>query len=281
MKYNIQKISGPYQSFSIKLENNVVEFFDYGGYEDRNISTIKIIQNAIKENESLFLGKSFELTINTSDQIHNGTLGYSNQMDKYLTIPCFTFDGWKQIGIDSFSELVKEIKEESKKPYKINKVFWSGSIGPHIPSRVMYQQLSEKYSDKLLCNSIDFVRTNPERLSANNFYSLPEHCQFKYLLDIEGVGWSGRLKYLCFTGRVLFINDRPYKEFWMDGLVDGENCIIVKRDLSDLIEKLEMVENDTEMYNKLATNLTKFAESTITIENVNKHIVDVLLKNCK
>ena len=281
MKYNIEKRPGPYQTFSVKLENNIVTFFDYGGYEDRNISTIRLIENAIKNNENLFLNKTFDIEINTSDQINERALSYSHPTNKYFTIPCFTFDGWRQIGIDGFENMVAKIKEKANEPIKYNKLFWSGSIGPHIPPRVMYDLLSKNHTDLLLCNSIEFVRQNPEKLTANNFVSLPEHCDFKYLLDIEGVGWSARLKFLCFTKRVLFINDRPYKEFWMDGLIDGENCIIVNRDLSNLIEKIEMVEANPELYSKLANNLYDFANSKLTIENVNKHIIDVLLKKCK
>jgi glycosyltransferase involved in cell wall biosynthesis len=67
----------------------------------------------------------------------------------------------------------------------------------------------------------------------------------------------------------------------MDGLVDGENCIIVKGDLSNLIEKLEYVENNTELYDKLSNNLYEFAEKTFTKENINNHIVEVFKKIIK
>jgi glycosyltransferase involved in cell wall biosynthesis len=67
----------------------------------------------------------------------------------------------------------------------------------------------------------------------------------------------------------------------MDGLVDGENCIIVKGDLSNLIEKLEYVENNPELYDKLSNNLYEFAEKTFTKENINNHIVEVFKKIIK
>jgi glycosyltransferase involved in cell wall biosynthesis len=67
----------------------------------------------------------------------------------------------------------------------------------------------------------------------------------------------------------------------MDGLVDGENCIMVKRDLSNLIEKLEYVENNPELYDKLSNNLYEFAEKTFTKENINNHIVEVFKKIIK
>lgn len=281
LQYNVFSSKGPYQQFHIQLKNNCFNFYDFGGYEDRNKSTIKLIIDGLKYNESEFIDKEFETVVNTSDQMYRGVLGFANDYDKYKTIPCFSFDGWKQVQIDGFENTVELIKKEAKTPYVNNKLFWAGSVGEHIPPRVIYKALSQQYPEKLLCNSIEFIRDNPERLTANNFVSLPEHCKHKYLIDIEGVGWSARLKYLCFTKRVLFINDRPYKEFWMDGLVDGENCIIVNRDLSNLIEKFDWIESNTDLYEKLSNNLYEFAEKTFTKENLNKHIVEVFKKLTK
>ena len=281
MEYNIIKENGPRYSFRIYLAENVFTFFDYGGYEDRNPSTIKLIIDGLKSNEEIFHNKKLEIVINTSDQLDNDRFSYAHPSDKYKTIPCYTFDAWKQVGIESFETTINEIKIQAKNIPTINKLFWSGSIGPHIPVRMTYNQLAKQYPNLLLCNSIDFIRDNPEKLTANNFVSLAEHCNYKYLIDIEGVGWSGRLKFLCFTKRVLFINERPYQEFWMDGLVDGENCIIVKRDLSNLIEKIEYLESNPELYHKLSNNLYEFAEKTFTKENINNHIVEVFKKIIK
>jgi hypothetical protein len=281
MEYNIINQSGPRYSFEIRLVENVFTFYDYGGYEDRNPSTIKLIIDGLKSNEEVFHNKKLQILINTSDQLDNDRFSYAHPTDKYKTIPCFTFDGWRQIGIESFENTVNEIKIQAKNIPTINKLFWSGSIGSHIPTRMKYNQLAIQYPNLLLCNAIDFIRDNPEKLTANNFVSLAEHCKYKYLIDMEGVGWSGRLKFLCCTKRVLFINERPYQEFWMDGLVDGENCIIVKGDLSNLIEKLEYVENNPELYDKLSNNLYEFAEKTFTKENINNHIVEVFKKIIK
>lgn len=279
MEFNIKKVNGPYQKIQLELENNVFTFYDFGGYESRNESTIKLIINAIKSNQNIFNNKKLNIVINTSDQIYEGCIGYSHPFDNNFRIPDFTFDGWREIGIDGFESMVNNIKVEAKKEYEINKVFWSGSVGKHIPVRVIYKNIADNYKDILICNEIDFIRENPNRLTAINFVSLPEHCKYKYVLDLEGVGWSARLKFLCFTNRVLIINDRPYKEFWMEGLVDGENCIIVNRDLSNLVEKINEIEKNPDIYKKLSNNLNEFAKSTLTIENANKQILDVLRYN--
>lgn len=279
MKFNIERVPGRYQRFELKLENDEFTFYDFGGYESRNESTIKLIIDAIKENESIFIGKKINITINTSDQTYDGCINFSHPSNKYLTIPDFTFDGWREIGIESFEDMVNMIKVESEKKYEINKVFWSGSVGSNIPVRMKYKNLSALYSDILICNEIDFIRDNPKKLIGINFTTLPEHCKYKYLLDLEGVGWSARLKFLCFTNRVLILNDRPYKEYWMDGLIDGENCIIVNRDLSNLVERITEIEKNPDMYKKLRDNLKDFAKKTLTLENAKMQIIDVLRMN--
>ena len=279
MEYNIIKAKGVFQTFKICLKENVFTFFDYGGQETRNESTIKLIINGLKSNEDVFYNKKLETVINTSDPIIENTFGYAHSTDKYKTIPCFTFDHFKRVGIDSFENTINKIKIEANNPPNINKLFWGGTLDTRVLPRMLYQLIAIKHPNLVLCNSVKkIVGNNPEKLIAHNFVPLPDHCNYKYLIDIEGLGWSARLKFLCFTKRVLFINERPYQEFWMEGLKDGENCIMVKRDLSDLIEKLGYIESDPELYYKLSTNLYEFAEKTFTKENINNHIVEVFKK---
>jgi hypothetical protein len=277
LKYNISQTPGKYQSFTLKIENNFVNFFDHGGYEDRNESTIGLICDAIKESEHLFLGKRLEILFNTSDQTSPNSIGYANPNDIKRTVPCFTFDKWEQIGIDGFDLMKNRIIESANKDWKINKLFWSGSVGPWIPTRVKFEELAKIHSDLLICNRTDLVKENPKKVTAPNFVSLPEHCDYKYLIDLEGIGWSARLKFLCFTKRVLFVNKRPYQEFWMDGLKDFENCIFVERDLSDLVEKLNYIEKNPKLYDEISNNMFEFATKTFTKENINKQIINLLL----
>jgi len=285
MEYNIIKKryrEQEYVSIKIHLAENVFTFHDYNGFQNRNPSTINLIIDGLKSNESVFYNKKLEVVINTSDRTFENTLGYAHSTDKYKTIPCFTFDTWKEIGIESFENIVNEIKIQANNTPTINKLFWSGSAFALVLSRALYQLIAIKYPNLVVCNRISYIKGDtPKKIKINNFVTLPEHCKYKYLIDIEGIGWSARLKFLCFTKRVLFINERPYQEFWMDGLVDGENCIMVKRDLSNLIEKLEYVESNPELYNKLSNNLYEFAEKTFTKENINNHIVEVFKKNIK
>ena len=276
MEYNIVNGIGPNGYFRINLNSNIFTFYDFGGYEDRNSSTIKLIINALKENEEIFLNKEIDCIVNTTDHLNDSYLSYAHPSDKYKTIPCFTFDAWKQIGIDSFESMVYNIKEKANQPYIINGLFWGGSINPNIIPRCEYQKIAN--NNQIICENVEFDRSNPQKLTASNFTSLPDHAKYKYLIDLEGMGWSGRLKFLCFTKRVLFINKRPHMEWWMHDLKDFHNCIMVERNLEDLIEKFNYIENNPHLYNNIANNLYEFACDNLTINNVNSHIIKTFKK---
>lgn len=75
-------------------------------------------------------------------------------------------------------------------------------------------------------------------LNSTKYISIPELVKkYSILIDIEGNGYSGRLKYLLWSHRPLLMVDRPHKEFFFEFLKEWEHYIPVKRDLSDLIEK--------------------------------------------
>lgn len=64
---------------------------------------------------------------------------------------------------------------------------------------------------------------------------------YSILLDIEGGGYSARLKYLLLSNKPLLIVNRPYKEFFFKNLQEYVHYIPVKRDLSDLIDKTKWI----------------------------------------
>ena len=45
------------------------------------------------------------------------------------------------------------------------------------------------------------------------------------LLDVEGNGWSARLKVLLHSGRPVLVADRPWREFWFPEFVAWEHYV--------------------------------------------------------
>lgn len=83
--------------------------------------------------------------------------------------------------------------------------------------------------------------------------------RYRHLLDIGGDGYSGRLKFLLFSGRPLLLVERPFVEYFHSGLVPWEHYIPVRRDLSDLVERHSwLLDNDSDAL-RIAGRAREFA----------------------
>lgn len=103
--------------------------------------------------------------------------------------------------------------------------------------------------------------------NSTKYISLPELVSmYSILIDIEGNGYSGRLKYLLWSHRPVIIIDRPHKEFFFKYLKEWEHYIPVKQDLSDLIEKTEWCLNNYDKAKIIAENAYQFSKTYLTRE---------------
>lgn len=65
--------------------------------------------------------------------------------------------------------------------------------------------------------------------------SLAQHNKYKYLLDLQGIGWSMRLMWLMWLGSVVFVLDRDFHEYWFrDNFEPWVHYVPVAHDGSDL-----------------------------------------------
>lgn len=116
------------------------------------------------------------------------------------------------------------------------------------------------------------------RFQATKYVSLPDHCKYKYLLDIRGYGWSGRLKFLLYTQRPIFFVERNLRDYSSDGLEPFVHYIPVKEDLSDLEEMYQWAESHPLECKKIATNALRFAKKKYDYDNLLADYKDIVLK---
>lgn len=88
-------------------------------------------------------------------------------------------------------------------------------------------------------------------------HSMPDHCKHKYLAHVEGVSYSGRLKYLQNCESVIVMPELNWQQHWYgmlksDGL--DQNYVQVDRDWRDLPEKMELLLADDEFSHRIARN---------------------------
>jgi hypothetical protein len=116
--------------------------------------------------------------------------------------------------------------------------------------------------------------------STGKFVTLEDHCKYNYLIDIEGNGYSGRIKYLLFTGRVVLIQERKLKTYYHFLLKPFVHFVPVKDDFSDLLEKLDWLDQNPSISREIGINGQKFAMENLrkdaVLENYKKIILDFI-----
>jgi len=161
--------------------------------------------------------------------------------------PDWVFHNWTSANINDFETTKNEIIVASIKYPTIDKIGWYGNIYSHScdviesKTRPLLKIIGDNNS-----TFFDIIHVDAHNINNNNpnYLSLPDLMKYKYLIDIGGNGYSGRLKFLLFSKRPLLIVDRNYIEYFHDDLVPYLHYIPVKMDLSDLDEQVNwMISN--------------------------------------
>ncbi len=273
--------SGSEMKLSFDVNTRSFSITDYGAIEIRNISMFHLLAIAMTRIR-MQLPKSFDLIIKTAD--YAGTneqyaaFCRTDEQQNVILIPDFTFDGWATIGVYSYKQLIDEIVARSKEPYKYDKLFWIGSAETH-PSRVTLCEMSLK-DERIEAIGANWKRETYQiyrTQKADKFVTFQDHTEYKYLIDLQGYGYSGRLKVLLFTGRPLFIADRKWKEYFYEDLKPFVHYIPVKEDLSDLTEKLDWAEAHYDEAVQIAKNAQEYALSHLTQEKAIDKLEEILM----
>jgi hypothetical protein len=189
--------------------------------------------------------------------------------------PDWTFINWPSAKIISFKDTCDKIIKESNNLPIINKAAWFGNIHSPRPdviehkTRPLLVQISKQYPDL-----IETEQVFPNG-SDKNYISLEELTKYKYLIDIGGNGYSGRLKYLMFSKRPILFVERNYIEYFNDDLIPYIHYIPVKMDLSDLITQIEWANNNEEQCKQIAINAFNYAIENFTYDKILEKVYEV------
>lgn len=242
--------------------------FNGGGYESRHDSIIKLFNDAYDKSKYRIV-KTDRVAIFSGDKPPSDeerkqwgcrTLCISDTRDNAKDcFPCFNFVHWKEAGISDFTATTHEIEKAGMIPPRIDKLFWIGNINTHQNRRVLFN-LSKEQPHRFICNEC-FVVGN-----RRDYVSLPDHTQYRSLIDVEGNGYSGRLKFLAYCNRPLLIAERPYWDWSCSQLIEWQHYIPVDRDLSDLWERLDWVNSHPDEANNIARCCLEYAKVNITYD---------------
>jgi hypothetical protein len=214
------------------------------GYETRNESVLALIAEAERAND---LPSFSPVTVHTGDQpINQGDRGWRSlafsRAEGFLDIavPDFLFDGWPQVGIDDYEHACAAAARAGARPAIDARLGWIGNCDTN-PIRWELHALGVANPELLDIADVTWIPApDSARLgtAAGNYLTIEQQiARWAVLLDIEGRGYSARLKLLLHSGRPVLIQERPWKEYFWSELVAWEHYIPVRRDLADLVER--------------------------------------------
>jgi len=85
-----------------------------------------------------------------------------------------------------------------------------------------------------------------------------------YLLDVQGKGYSSRLKLLLHSGRCVFYARRPWQEYYTAALTPWVHYVPVSEDLSDLIDRLDWADANPKKVLAIGKAARDFAKTYLT-----------------
>jgi len=245
-------------SFTVEKTGGKLVFKDMGCFGKRNKNTIWCIEQADK----IYNWGDFpKIKIYTEDFTEvPDAYQYCSMGPLDNLIPDYTFYDWGNVG--DFDIITKSISENGRAKAEINKAGWIGNLHAHPNRKVLYDigKSSTKLCDIMASHDFRNIEKSP-------FISMPDLVKkYAVLIDIEGFGYSGRVKHLLHSHRPLILIDRPFKEYYYEYLKPWIHYIPVLNDCSDLIDKIRWALNNTEAATKIAENAYEFSQKYLTRE---------------
>ena len=96
--------------------------------------------------------------------------------------------------------------------------------------------------------------------------SLKEQSKHKFILNIDGHVKAFRLGNELRMGSVILLVDSPYRVWFQDKLKNNEHYILIKHDLSDLLDKLKWCKKNDKKCQKIAENALQFYNDHLSKE---------------
>ncbi len=246
-KYRLKDLFDTFTKFDeaailIQVKDNKIKFIEKRGYESRNQSVIDLLMKAIKHksiNNVIFL-------IFTNDFIKDKNLEScpflfsfckNHNYNSVYYFPNFNFNHWKEANIDYYYAIYFRLKNKSINKYWDDKddiIFWSGA-NTNIIRKKIYDAVNnlKTNNSSFLINLLEKNDNRPKK-----YYTILEHTKYKYLLNLNGYSYGGRLNYLFMTGScVIILKNRDknniWNEFFYEYFIPGVDYIEVEYNDND------------------------------------------------
>lgn len=135
---------------------------------------------------------------------------------------------------------------------KLNKLMWRGSA--YQPHRIDFLErfFTSSYCDVAQVN-------NSDQYAFGSYLSIKKQLQFKYILCIEGNDVATNLKWVMSSNSLCFMVRPTYETWFMEGLLQpGVHYVELKKDYSDLAEKIDFYNANPKAADKIIANANRF-----------------------
>jgi hypothetical protein len=288
-KYNLDDLNLLFNKFHhsvllIQIIDGNIKYIEKKGYESRNQSVIDLL---IKSNNYKKL-PNIQFLIYTNDYINDTklykypyVLTFCKNIfyDTHL-FPNFNFNHWLEAGIDNYENVYNNFVETSINwNDKKNSIYWSGSN-----TNILRKKIHD-YSKKIINKDIP-LNINLIDKDKKNYLTLEEITKHKYLLNINGYSYGGRLNYLFLSGSCVIIlknedQHKSYYEFFYDYFIKNEDYIEISYNDSNNIESIvHKIYNAIHTYNceEIAKRCFNKAKKYFKMNNIYDYIY-LLLNN--
>lgn len=264
----------PFNWLMVRKHKGQMEFVGGQNFETRNESTAKLIHTA----DYVHGFKEFDwVCINTWDKDvcaeYEGykVFSYCYSGDDYSrAVPDFVFDHWLQTHVYDYNLTTREIAQAGQYAPQTDLLGWRGAMSHPNRRNLLKFVDSTKYD----IEEVQWTQQGPDKPSyCSNFVSLMDAARkWRFIIDVEGQGYSGRIKLHLFGKRVIFMQDRPFKEWWHrdDIFQPMVHYVPIASDLSDLEEKLDLIKSNPILEKEIQENAYQFAINNCT----RKHAID-------
>ena len=252
----------------IQIINGNIKFIEKKGYESRNQSVIDLI---LKTNSYKTL-PDIQFIIFTNDLLNDLNINNKPYLftfckkENYKTklFPNFNFNHWIESNIASYENIYNSFTNNNITwENKIDSIFWSGANTNNIRKKI--HDSSKSYPNF----NINLLNKNK-----NNFIPMEETLKYKYLLNMNGHTYGGRLNYLFLTGSCIIIlkngnKENNYEEYFYKYFIPNEDYIQIEYNDN---EKGELIINRiiTEIQKYDCENIAKRCyEKAVSLFNMN------------
>ncbi|BGP44545.1 hypothetical protein JCM10450v2_000359 [Rhodotorula kratochvilovae] len=155
-------------------------------------------------------------------------LGRKEREEQLTLMPDYSFFSWPEPHVDSWQEVADHTLEYETKlrwENKVDKLFWRGAFLVDIRKELW--EIARKYT----WGAISDLDWSDRETVKKELLTPEQHCDYKFLAHVEGLAYSGRLKYLTQCRSVIIAHKMKYVQhfhhlFNADSSSPSQNLVI-------------------------------------------------------